>query len=392
MPDELIAAPSPEPSPAPASPASQTGTASLMSEMDTLMGPPTEAPKPEAKKPEAAKPEAKPVPPKDESGKFVAKVEPVKEKDPVLLRKRLAEVESDLNKTRSTMAELEKRAALSGEQQRRLERLEQIEKDLISERDSKKQLEAHLYARSYADSPEYQEKYQKRWQARYAAAVRELGGLQVKTIDPDTGDEKIRPATQADFERVRGLHGSRVAQTHEAKKLFGEDYNIVMDDCRELDAIEQQAQEEIASRRSKFDQDMAQHGEQSQRFAQTVQESASQTESQLREKYPEWFGKSDDPDLETATQKGFEYVDSTTSQAEQLSPESRGQRLALIRMWAASFPRNVAAIQKLKSELDIERAKVAKLQGSDPGEGGAAGEGEKKPDGVVGTASLVKDF
>lgn len=404
MPEETIAAPpptetSPATAPTPSPSPVRTGTASLMDDMDSMMGKPSES-KPEDK-PVAEKPKeaVKTAPPKDDSGKSVKPAEPpkielVKEKDPVQLRKRLAEVESDLHKTRTEkettvgelqrkMAELEKRPYLTEEQQKRYTALEE----------RSKQLEAQLYARSYAESPEYKEKYQKRWQARYETAVRELSGLQVKTKDHETGEETVRPATQADFERVRGLRGSRVAQIHEAKRLFGEDYNIVIDDCRELDAIEQQAAEDVSTRRAKYDEEMAQRGQQSQQFGNTVQQSATATEASLREKYPDWFGKSDDPEIEAAMQKGLGFVDSTSEQADKLTPEERGQRVATIRILAGAFPRNVIRIQRQEAEISDLKAKLAKLQGTDPGEGGETGSDEKKSANVTaGTAGLMAEF
>ncbi len=398
MPDEPIVAPAAAET-APETPPSKGGTASLMSEMDSMMGggePAKEPEKPaEPKEPKASeKPApAKPAtPPKDESGKFVAKAEPAKEKDPVQLRKRLAEVESDLTKTRAEkestvgelqrkMAELEKRPFLTKEQQEKYNALE----------DRSKQLEAQLYARSYSESPEYKEKYQKRWQARYESAVREVGRLQVKRTD-ENGEESTRLATQADFERVRALRGSEAAQLDEAESIFGNRASLVVKYCNELDSIEQQAQEDVATRRAKYDEEMAQRGHQSQKFVETVQQAASATESQLAEKYPEWFGKSDDPEIEAAMKKGLGFVDSTSAEADKLDPAERGSRVATIRLLAGAFPRNALRIKRLEKQLEDANAKVSKLQGTDPGEGGDGGAAEKKSDGPVGTAGLAAEF
>lgn len=342
-----------------------------------------------APKPDAAKPQEQP---KDESGKFVAK-QPEKLDGPAQLRKRLAEVESDLTKTRAEkestvkelqtkMADLEKRPFLTKEQQARYDALEKRSKEL----------EAQLYARNYAESPEYKEKFQKRWQNKYAENVAEVRRLQIKSKDPETGEEKFRPATDADFELVRSVRGSRIARLEMAESLFGNRANIVADYANELDAIEREAGQEVEQRRAKFDEEMAQRGNQMQEFSTKASQSAQQTEAQLAEKYPTWFGKSEDADEQTAMEKGLAFVDGTSSEADKMTPEERGSKLAVLRMWAAAFPRNVHRIQKQEAEIAELKAQIAKLQGSDPGATGEHGSVEKTTDEPKGTAGLLKDF
>jgi hypothetical protein len=276
---------------------------------------------------------------------------------------------------------LEKRPYLTKEQQDRYNALEE----------RSKHLEAQLYARSYAESPEYKEKYQKRWQARYESAVREVGRLQVKGTDQN-GDATTRPASQADFERVRALRGSEAAQLDEAESIFGNRASLVVKYCNELDAIENQAQEDVATRRAKYDEEVTQRGQQSQKVGEAVMQSASATENNLREKYPDWFGKSEDPEIEAAMQKGLGFVDSSAAEADKLTPEERGSRLAMIRVWAGAFPRNVLRIQRQDAEISELKSKLAKLQGTDPGEGGEGGAAEKKSEGPAGTAGLMAEF
>ena len=363
-----------------------------MDEMDSMMGKPEPAPataKPEPKA-DAPKP-ATAIPPKDESGKFVAK--PKEVKDPVELRKHVAKLEADLNHTRTEkentvrelqtkMADLEKRPFLTKDQQERYDALEKRAKEL----------EAHLYSQDYSQSPEYQEKFQKRWQAKYKSSVSEVGRLQVKTTNAETGEESTRLATQADFERVRSLRGSEAAQLDEAERIFGNRAVLVMKYCNELDAIEQQAQEEVQTRRAKFDEEVSQRGTKFQEFNAAVKKSALDTETQMQTRYAEWFGKSDDPEIDTAMKKGLDFVDAAAADADKLTPEERGSKLALIRMWAAAFPRNVHRIQKQNAEIAELKAQIARLQGTDPGAGGDGGSPEKTSDTPKGTAGMMAEF
>jgi len=393
MPETITAAPPPQstpppqpsPSPAPQIASQQSGTASLMEDMDSYMAKPSPEPKSEKatepKQDQTKQPDLKP------------QIAPVKEKDPIQLRKRLAEVESDLTKTRAEkeqtvselqrkMADLEKREFLTDDQKKRYGDMEQRTKSL----------EAALYSRNYSESPEFKDKYQKRWHAKYESAVKEVGRLNLKVTDPETGDEKYRPATQSDFERVRMLRGSEVAQLDEAEKIFGNRASLVVKYCNELDSIEQAAQEDVATRRERYDQEMQQAQEMQGRAGQMTIQSAQATEAMMAERYPAFFGKSEDPELEAAMKKGMEFVDTTTSTAGNLNPEERGQRLAVIRMWAGAFPRNAARINKMESELTELRAKLAKLQGTDPGAGGDSPSPDKKSDDPKGTAGLMAEF
>lgn len=383
------------PAAAPVSAPAKTGTSALMDDMETVMGKPdaAEPAKEPAKPVEPAKPA---VPPKDEAGKFVAKAKDKEEphgRDPNALRKRLAEVEADLNKTRAEkestvtelqrkMVDLEKRPFLTDDQRKRYESLETRSKEL----------EAQLYAKSYADSPEYKEKYQKRWLAKYESSVREVGRLQVKSVNPDTGEESTRPASQQDFERVRALRSSEAAQLDEAERIFGNRASLVVKYCNELDGIEQQANEEVTTRRVKYDEEMAQKQSQQGETQKNMQTAAQTRETELLEKYPEWFGKSEDPELETAMKQGLDYVDAASVDLDKLPPDERGKRAAVIRLWAGSFPRNVKRIQSLEAKLAERDAKIAKLQGTDPGAGGDGPSPDKVAESVVGTAGLASEF
>jgi hypothetical protein len=395
-----VASPTASPSPAvaPVSAPVKTGTSALMDDMETVMGKPEAAePDKEPAKPEkAAEPAKSAVPPKDESGKFVAKPKDKDEphgRDPNALRKRLAEVEADLNKTRaekeSTVAELqrkmsdlEKRPFLTDDQRKRYESLETRSKEL----------EAELAAVAYANTEDYRNKYQKRWQAKYESSVREVGRLQVKSVNADTGEESTRPASQQDFERVRALRSSEAAQLDEAERIFGNRASLVVKYCNELDGIEQQANEEVATRRQKYDEEMAQKQSQQGETQKTMQTAAQARETELLEKYPEWFGKSEDPEMESAMKQGLDYVDSASTDINKLPPDERGKRLAVIRLWAGSFPRNVRRIQALEAKLAEREAKIAKLQGTDPGAGGDAPSPDKLAETVVGTAGLAAEF
>lgn len=394
MPEEAIAE-APVTTPPPPTSGGSDALIQQMQQMDSYMGSPIKEPPKESPKPDKSEPPKGGTPAKDTAtGKFVKaeKVEPPKPPEkqaPAELRKAYESLKSEyethksstakqLSEAQAKMAELEKRPFLTKEQQSRYDALEKRAKEL----------EANLYAQDYSQSPEYADKYQKRWQAKYAEAKNEVSSLKIPLPTQEGEEPKFRQATQADFERVRSIQ-SRAARLDAAEQLFGNRAHLVMEYCKDLDDIERAANEEISSKRANYESDMRSRMENQGKFQSEMLASAKHAEQQFGEKWPKWFGKSDDPEEQKAWEEGLAFVD---DEPKDETPQQRGFRLATFRLFAASHQRNVFRINKLEKALSDAQETIKKLQGSDPGaeDGGAGGEKtESKPGG---TAGLMADF
>lgn len=292
---------------------------------------------------------------------------------PAQLRKRLEEVEKEYagfkltaqqekEKLSKQMAEYEKRPFLTEEQQKRYEALEQRQKDM----------EASLYARDYRESPEFAEKYTKKWEGAYKSATQRVNGVTVTGENPETGEATTRKTSPHDFEKVR--LAAPEEQVELAEKLFGKYAFIVMQDINALRGIEDAANEEIATRaktyhsqRQELQQRLRQHG-------QAYESAHAEIDRQLAEKYPAYFGDDPaNPEASAEMKKGLAIVDETLAQADNLPVNERAAKAALIRRWAAAFPRLVYTTKQLQAQLKAKDEELAKYRKSDPGSGGDSG-------------------
>jgi hypothetical protein len=359
-----------------------------MADMDSVINPPA-AP---AAPPKPAV--GKPTPPRNDQGKFTpAPAKPPedasgKDKDPVALRKRLNELETETKQLReqrqtemsalqSKIAEYEKRKFLTPDQ----------EKQQADREKRLAQLEAEAYAQDFRKSPEFAAEYEAAWNKRYAEAAREIPSLTVKNAD----DETTRPATVADWQRVLNAP-NRLEAGRIAKLLFGEDADAVIDHRNALKGIEDRANLAIESKRNAWNQTKAQWEAQQKGMAEQWQSHRNVFDQAIKEKYPEYFG--DDPahpELTDQLTKGLAFVDESLKNAEALPPDQHAMRSSLIRMWAGAFPRLMAQIRVLKSESEAKDAELAKYRKSDPGSGGDIGGGGEKTKGK-GTDDLAAEF
>jgi hypothetical protein len=363
--------------------------------MESLIAP-KPAPSPEKSKPEAGK---------ESPGKPAPSPAPEKEeKDPVKLRiahKKLKEEYETFKQSQATerqslaskLAELEKKPFLTPEQQARYDALEKRQQDL----------EAELYARDFQESPEFKTKYQEKWNKQWKDAVEDVKGMQVKYSEQIQRDgeliseEKTRAATQRDFERVFALRNSRAEQRTLAKQLFGEDAAAVLEYTQKLYSIEESGQQEISEKRNTYDQKRRQFQEKEQGFAKTFDATHSEFEQLLVQKYPQNFGDDpENPEAVDAMNKALTMLDGFAQERAKLSPEERGKlaakQAALIRRYAASFPRALVMLKKKDDIIAAKDAELARYRKTDPGEiegGGGGGALEKKP---MGSDDLAEGF
>lgn len=376
-------------------PESTTGSASLVDEMEALIASkppekkePERGPdgklKPAEPKPEAAKPTEKPPEKTPEKPKVEPPKEPVKEtgKDPVALRKRLAEVEGQLKQTQAEkqaelsklndkIAELEKRRYLTPEQEQRQAAMEKRAKEL----------EGELIARDYRKSPEFQREYQEKWQSAYEDAVADVG--QLKIVDQEGAEPRM--ATRADFEKIR-LAGGRVQQRTLARAMFPEDNDLVLNHINTLASIEKSAQDAIARKQASFETEQQQE-------SQAYQSKYQEVDANLVAKYPNFFGE--DPAMPEATtemQKGLDYVDKAMEQSVNAPVAERAALAATLRRWAGSFPRMVYVLNKKDAQIAELTERLAKFEATDPGSGGDAPSPTPESKSLGGVDAMAAEF
>jgi hypothetical protein len=363
-------------------PESRTGSQSFADEMDSLI-----APRPALSKPAEPKAESKPESkPKDEAPAKPESIQPVKEKDPVSLRKRLAEIEAEYKGYKLTAAqerekldrkisEFEKRKYLTPEQEQQFSAAERRASEL----------EAELSARDFRESKDFKDNFKSKWDRVYQDAIEEVAGLQVETPDG------MRQATQSDFNTV--LTAPKNQYWTLAKQMFGEAAQVVISRRNSIKDIEAQAAEAADRHKQTYEQTKQQKIAQSQREAQEFQTLAHEVDGQLEAKHPDIFGRdAADEEGSQALQKGLEFVDTTLASLDKLTLQERAGRTALIRRMAGALPRVVIVNRRLAGELEEAKKTIAQLQGTDPGAGGespAAAEPKKSSGGVD---ELVKEF
>ena len=282
-------------------------------------------------------------------------------------------LESQLTTTKQQMQALEQRKFLTPEQETKYMQLEQ----------KQQQLEADLYSRDFRESPEFKAKYQAKADKIFQTVQNELKGLVI------TENDTQRPATLADFSKVRSLGDSMVEQRRAAKAIFGDDADVVLGMARELKAIEDAANEEIESKRANWSNERKQAEEKFNAENTSSQQFFGNFDKMLTEKFPDKFAPiADNPEFNAALQKGLEFVDTNSAGFNGKSVEERAKSAAIIRRWASSWPANQILLQQRAAKITELEARIAKLQGSDPGAGGDGGAGGGGGSEVGGTDAM----
>lgn len=336
----------------------------------------------QAKQTPAAKPAAKP-----------AGTDPNKEKDPVALRKRLQEVETELATFKGTAAqekasleaqkaELEKKRYWTPEDEQRNKAIQ----------DRLQQVEASFFARDYAESPEFKDKFEKPWQARHQRA---LADVKIAKIHfKEDGEDKVRDAVAMDWFRVLNA-GSDYEATLIANDLFGAGAQAFLNHRMELNRLKEGGEAAISDKRTGFDTERKTAFESFQRSTQAFQQQRESFTQALVQKYPAFFGEDGASEEEkTALKTGMEFVQSSLAQQGTLTPEDHAKRAAVMALYAGAFPRLVVTNKSLVAQIETLKADLAKYQKTDPGNAGeGGGTGGGGPSGTPGgTAGLMAAF
>ncbi len=380
----------PAAAPAPAAPAAPTPAAKT-----------PEPPKPAAQPPKAATPPAKPAvappakvePPK---GPPAAKVTPPAADKPLdwktapeqfrtahekLLQTFEAtktELSTKLTTTEGRMRELEGKKFLSPEQE---QKYAQLEKD-------QQALRAELYSRDYRESPEFKAK----WEGRAKQVFTRIGN-ELKSIQVTDGEGNARVATMADFQKIQALGDSQVEQRRQAKAMFGEDADVVIAAARELQSIQQQANEEIEAKRNGFQSERDQQAQKFQQEGEQARQVFGEYDTLLTQKFPQYFAPIEgNEEYNKALDEGLKYVDSSSLSLNAKTPQERAQTTAMLRRWAGAFPAQQVMLKQLQAQNADLQAQIEKLRGTDPGELGGGGGGGGEQTEVGGTDAMTAEI
>lgn len=224
-----------------------------------------------------------------------------------------------------------------------------------------KELEEEISYRDYTKSSEFAEKYKKPFESKLAQVYRNIQDLSVTTED---GTE--RAATQADFDKVLEAPNSHAREL--ARKLFGDDFREVLQYRRELNELQQNADNEMKNWREKAQERAATKAAEQRKFREMSEATFKKSIDNYTQKYPEWFGEvENDAELNEALHKGFEATD--RAQDPSLPLEERIDLLAATRLKAASFGRLVMQIKRLQAKVAEQEESLKSYEQSTPGEG-----------------------
>lgn len=379
-----------------------SGGDALGAQLEALLTKPKElvreVPEPGAKQPAKSQEKAKQEAAKSSPEKQV-KGEPEKAKQPeaetnfAKLRKKVADIEAEYAGYKNTAAEeqeklkrqisvLETRKVLTPELEKRLE---DMQKRL-------EQSEAQLYAFDYSQSPEYKDKYASKWEKRSRQAATDVAAMQVVTgKDEESGKETYRQATVADWQRVYSAASTPEAW-RVARELFGDQATIAMEHRNALKSIEEQAGEEVESKRKNFDAERKRQGETFNKFKETHDKVSGEYDGELVKKYGSLFtGDPARPEEAKMVESGTKFVDEALN-ANNLSVEEHARRAAVLRRWAISFPLMNDRVNFLQGKIKSLEEELSKFRKSDPGEAAGEPTPAAQPTPAMGSDELAKQI
>ena len=225
-----------------------------------------------------------------------------------------------------------------------------------------RELEEEISYRDYTKSTDFQDKFKKPFENKLARVYRQVADLYVRDAE---GNE--RPATREDFDRV--LESGQADARRVAKEIFGEeDFREVLQYRRELNELQQNADEEMKNWREKAKEREATRISEERKVREQAEVSFRKSTETYSEKYPQWFGNVEgDEELNKALEDGFASVDK--SQDRNLPLDQRVDLLAATRLKAASFGRHVITIKRLQSRVAELEETLKGYEKSEPGEG-----------------------
>lgn len=225
----------------------------------------------------------------------------------------------------------------------------------------------------YQKSDEFKEKFSMPFERAYKKAMGEVSQLSVLK-----GDNTVA-ATEQDFAHIRSLPlGARRA---EARRLFGEDSDVVLSHVSRLEELRDAAREAIALEKENYEVKQKESEIKSQREREEYTNFLKQSEKEILETV-EGFKFSDDPEEKKAWEKGLAFVEHALNNVGSLPANERAAHAAAVKMKAALYDLNEMRIKSFNAKLKSMTEELEKYRGSDPGAGGEKGAAEPAGDDI----------
>lgn len=248
---------------------------------------------------------------------------------------------------------------------------EEVSKKRVWSEDDAKAMERHqkeaedlrrqLAETAYERSDEFKQKFTEPYNNILKTAV-----AAVKQYGVEQGEgQPMRAGTPEDLQQVMSAPPHQQAAV--ARRIFGDNAALVLSDIREMQRLRISAEQAVSEHAKGIpERTKAERARAEQEF-KAYEQATSEARSQLEKDYPEYFGKHEDPEIQGAMEKGYEFFDNLVSGIQSMSPQDRAAANAVVRARAAGFPRALVQIKQLKSKLAAVEAELAKGRASDPG-------------------------
>ena len=272
------------------------------------------------------------------------------------------ELQEKLTANENRLKELESKSSGSPADVKRIKELEErsakLEKDL-------EEREQRILQTDYRSSKEFREKYELKGQRAYKQAIDDVKRLKVKQTD-ESGTETLRPATEEDFAALRSL--PPFEQDQKINEMFGTSAWRVSNHMRSLENLEQEANEALASAKTKAEESRRNFEKQSGERNAEFKAHSDRAIEELQKAHANFFAPDPaNPEATAALERGLKFVDDSAADGAKMSPKDLAETTAMIRFLAGSAPRLMTEVNQLKAQIAAKDEELAKYRKSSPG-------------------------
>lgn len=213
---------------------------------------------------------------------------------------------------------------------------------------------------NYQKHPEYVEKFQKPLNEAWAGLFGDLDGFKLELEDGQSRD-----ITVADINQLAGLPLKQRGE--QARAWFGESAATILQHIRNIADLSKKNEQALEDARKASEEHAKTSATQYHQQNAAFHQAFTGAGKELVEKYPKWFGESeDDPKGNEMLKKGFEFADGVFNGNGNLTPLQKAQRMAVIRAKAANHDRLAARLKDRDARIAELEETVAEYEESAP--------------------------
>lgn len=375
--------PSATPQPPPVSidnPPDHVAEKGMFDDLDAMLAPAPSTPAAAPKTPPAAatpKPGETAPPAKPEA---IPATPPPTAQTPKALREFAKRQEEAANAASARVAELERKLA---DAEKRGKDTTDITERLAAAERRRDEVERQLYALNIGESPEFQKQYVKPFNEAADFAKEQVEKMEVVTQrDEETQQPTAsRPATWDDFVPIYQLSRQSITKaTQQAKALFPEDYQTVMNHVAELQRLQRTKDKAAADHVANAETERQARTAEATKQKEWTASAWTKVNQDIAEKNPDLF-QPDPKDKQRAEiwNKSMALVDPAFTGGKELSPIQKVTLDANVRLRAAAFPVLKYDLNKANERIAELEAQIAEMQDGRPGSTQRPG-GESTPE------------